>query len=272
MLPRLVRRALEPAFLLWRHRGTLRSFVRRDLKGRYASSMFGLSWAVLQPLALLGLYTFLFGSILEVRLGAEAGTSAFALYLFCGMLPWLAFSDGISRCCNVLIDHSSLIKKVVFPSELLPAYVVCSALALEVAALLAFLGVCCALGRPPGWTALALFPLMGLQVLFTLGLGLALAALNVFLRDVGQVLGLVLTTWMFLTPIFYPPDRVPQKLAPLLAANPMHHLVQAYRSALLDGQLPEGGGLGFFALVAFASLALGGWFFRRSRRAFADVV
>ena len=115
---------IEPFHLLLAHRRTIEAFVRRDIRGRYAASVLGLSWAIVQPLALLALYTFVFAYILRIRLGGSSSTAGFALYLICGMLPWLAFAEGLSRSTTVVLEHTHLIKKVVFPAEILPAYVV----------------------------------------------------------------------------------------------------------------------------------------------------
>ncbi len=262
----------EPFRTLVRHRATIASFIRRDLRGRYASSMMGMSWAIIQPLVLLALYTLVFSVILKVRLGGEGGIASFALYLFCGMLPWIAFSEAISRSAQVVLEHATLIKRVVFPSEILPAYVVGATFVMELVALGVFLFVLQFFHAPLGWILLVLPVVFAFQLMLTLGLAWVLASLNVFLRDIGQVLGLALTLGMFLTPILYTPGMVPPRLRLLLAINPLATVVQAYRDILLDGSWPALPHLAYLGVVAVVVFVVGHWFFVRSKRAFVDVL
>jgi lipopolysaccharide transport system permease protein len=262
---------VAPFHTLVRHRATIQAFVRRDIRARYVNSVLGLSWAVIVPLTLLSLYTFLFSYVLKLRLGGSGTTASFAVYLFCGMLPWLAFAEGVTRSTSVVLEHAHLIKKVVFPSEILPAFVVLAAVVSQLvglALLLAFVGAVYGLG----WTVLALPVVLALQVMLTLGLGWLLACVNVFLRDVGQVLGLAVTLAMFLTPIFYPADLVPGRFQWLLALNPLHHLVDAYRALVLEGRLPGAAGIAGLAVMALAVFVLGHWAFQRAKPAFVDVI
>ncbi len=234
--------------------------------------MMGMSWAIIQPLVLLALYTLVFSVILRVRLGGDGGIASFALYLFCGMLPWIAFSDAISRSAYVVLEHVTLIKRVVFPSEILPVYVVGATFIMELVALGVFLLVVQLFHAPLGWTLSALPLVFAFQLMLTLGLAWMLASLNVFLRDIGQVLGLALTLVMFLTPIFYTPEMLPARLRPLLLLNPMATVVHAYRKILLDGAWPALPGLAWLGGIAVAVFLVGHWFFVRSKRAFVDVL
>jgi ABC-type polysaccharide/polyol phosphate export permease len=263
---------LAPFRLLAAHRRTIYAFVRRDIHGRYVTSVLGLSWAVIQPLALLVLYTFVFSYILKIRFGEAASTSSFALYLFCGMLPWIAFSDGVMRSANVILEHAHLIKKVVFPSEILPAFTVLSALVMEAVGLFVLLAAVQVFYGGLGPTLFALPLVVALQVMLTMGFAWFLASLNVFLRDVGQVLGLVMTLWMFLTPIFYPPEAIPARVHWMLTLNPMYHVVDSYRSLILERRLPGVEQILILGGMALAAFLIGHWFFRRSRNAFVEVL
>jgi lipopolysaccharide transport system permease protein len=263
---------LAPFRTLLLHRRVIGSFVRRDLRTRYVNSVLGLSWAIIQPMSLLVLYTFVFSIVLGVRFGTDTSTSGFALYLFCGMLPWLAFSEGIGRSASVILDHATLIKKVVFPSEVLPAYVVASALATELIGLGVLLVATAVFYRLPGWSLLFLPLLIAAQALFTLGLGWILASLTVFLRDVSQFLGLGLTLWMLITPIFYPPELMPARFQFVIAANPMAYLIQGYRNVILDRRPPEPWHLLVLVAIGLGAFLAGYWFFRRSKNAFVDVL
>jgi lipopolysaccharide transport system permease protein len=263
---------VEPFRVLIVHRGTIEAFVRRDIQSRYVTSVMGASWALIQPLALLVLYTFVFSYVLRLRLGGSGTTGGFALYLFCGMLPWLAFADGVTRSASVILDQAHLIRKVVFPSEILPAYVVVSALVTELVGLAVLLAAVAVFAGGFGWSLAALPVVIVLQFLFTMGVAWLLASLNVFLRDIGQGLGLAMTLWMFLTPIFYPAEMVPAPFRWVLGLNPLHHVVQAYRDVVLEQRLPAPAHLGALALMALASYVLGYWVFRRSKHAFVDVL
>jgi lipopolysaccharide transport system permease protein len=263
---------VAPFELLVTHRRIIEAFVRRDIRARYISSVMGLSWAVIQPLALLVLYTFVFSYVLRLRLGGTDSTATFALYLFCGMLPWLAFSEGLTRSATVILEQAHLIKKVVFPSEILPPYVVTSALVIELFGLAVLLVAVGVFYRGPSWSMLLLPAILLLQFFFTVGLGWLLASVNVFLRDVGQVLGLGLTLWLFVTPIFYPAELVPARFRWVLDLNPMYYLVEAYRAVLLEQRAPGLAHAVVLAMTALAAFVVGHWFFRRSRPAFVDVL
>jgi lipopolysaccharide transport system permease protein len=263
---------MAPFRSLVAYRHTISIFVSRDIRGRYVNSALGLWWAVIQPLALLALYTFVFSYIMQGRLGETGRPEEFAFYCFCGLLPWLAVADALTRSSSVLIEQTPLIKKVVFPTEILPVHLVLSALVVEFVGLAAFVAVAMAWGRVPGWTVLALPVVVGLQFLFTAGAAWLLATLALYLRDVRQVVGLGLTLWMFLTPIVYPASLVPARFQWLLDINPMTAIVEAYRGALLDDRLPDPGPLVVFAGIAVATFVSGHWVFMRLKPSFADLL
>ena len=217
-------------------------------------------------------YAFVFSLVLRGRLGESGSTTEFALYCFCGLLPWLAVSDALTRSSSVLIEQTPLIKKVVFPSEILPIHLVLSAIVVEIVGLAVFLVVVMIWGRLPGWSLLTLPLIMVLQFFFTAGVAWLLATLAIYLRDVRQVVGLVLTLWMFLTPIVYPASLVPARFQWLLELNPMTAVVDAYRAALLDDRLPALAPLVVFAGVALVVFVSGHWVFMRSKPTFADLL
>jgi ABC-type polysaccharide/polyol phosphate export permease len=263
---------LSPFRLLAVHRRTIYAFVRRDIHGRYVTSVLGLSWAVIQPLTLLMLYTFVFSYVLKIRLGGTTSTKSFALYLFCGMLPWIAFSEGVVRSANVILEHAHLIKKVVFPSEILPAFAVTSALVMEALGLAVLLIAVQLFHDGLDVTLFALPVVIVMQVMLTMGFGWFVASLNVFLRDVGQVLGLTMTLWMFMTPIFYPPEAIPARAHWVLTVNPLYHAVESYRSLILERRMPPIEHFVILGVMALAAFFAGHWFFRRSKNAFVEVL
>ncbi|MNS69707.1 Teichoic acid translocation permease protein TagG [compost metagenome] len=262
----------NPILTLVERRSLIKTMVRRDLAARYRGSAGGALWAVLQPMAMLGLYTFVFSAILKVKFGVDGSTVAFAFYLFSGMIPWLAFSEALGRSPNAMLENANLVKKVVFPLEILPVNLVVTGLMSGLVST-AVLAVGLLLWRHAlPWTIVLLPLLWVLQYLFTQGLAWMLASVGVFMRDVGHMIGLLLTAWMFLTPIMYPASAVPEGFRWVLWANPMAALVEGYRAIMLEGVLPDAAGIGAFAAVAAVVFALGYMAFMRTKHAFADVL
>lgn len=254
------------------HRDLVKIMVVRDVLGRYRGSVMGMFWSIINPLVMLTLYTFVFSVILKVKFGVGGGTTSFALYLFCGMLPWLAFSDALTRATNVVADNSNLVKKVVFPLEILPINVTLSALVSQFFSLGILLAATLLLTQNLPVTIVLLPILLIPQVLFTLGMGWFLSSLGAYVRDLGHAIGLALTAWMFLTPIMYPESVIPQHLRWISDLNPMAVLVGTYRRLLLDGALPEWGGLMYLYGLGIAVFLGGLVFFNKLKKGFADVL
>jgi lipopolysaccharide transport system permease protein len=249
----------------------LKELVKRDFHGRYAGSALGLVWSLVQPLWLLVLFTFVFDTILQVSLLGER-TENFSVFLFAALLPWMAVHEGVTRGASAITDNSPLVKKLTFPAEVLILAAVLGALLHEAIALGVFAVVLVALGHlAPGGLPLLLVA-VPLQLALTLGLGLLLAAANVFFRDVAQVLGLVLSAWFYLTPIVYPLSLVPEWVLPLVLFNPLTALVELYRQALLGGTLELPPGTGSLAVLAVVVLGSGAWLFRRLAPSFVDEI
>jgi ABC-type polysaccharide/polyol phosphate export permease len=247
----------------------LRELVRRDFQARYAGSALGFLWSFALPLWQLLLFTFVFSGILRISLLGER-TESFALFLFCGLLPFMAVSEGATRAATAVTDNAPLVKKLRFPVSLLVITVVVTALLHEAIALAVFLVVLALLGEASlsslGWLLVA----VPLQVALTVGIGLLLSAVHVFLRDVAQVLGLLFSAWFYFTPIVYPLDRVPEPFRRWIELNPLTALVDLYRSALLGGLPAATTGVVALGVGAAVVLVLGLVTFRRLAPAFAD--
>lgn len=253
------------------HLFLLRELVKRDFQGRYAGSALGLVWSFLQPLWMLLLFTFVFSTVMKISL-AGARTGHFAIFLFSGLLPWMAVQEGVSRASTAITDNSSLVKKLRFPAEILVLAVVLAALLHEAIAALIFLGVLGFLGELT-WGGLPMLLLaVPLQVALTLGLGLLLGAVNVFFRDIAQVLGMLFTGWFYLTPIVYPAAAVPARFRGWIELNPLTALVELYRQSFLGGGLALVPGTGALALAAAVLLCAGFLLFRRLKTAFVDEI
>lgn len=250
----------------------LRELVKRDLQGRYSGSLLGFFWALVQPLWQFVLFTFVFSTVMRVSPVGER-TASFAVFLFSGLLPWLAFHETLVRSSTAITDNAALIKKVTFPSEILVLAVAVSALVQEALALGVFAAVLAARGEM-AWSGLPwLLVAVPLQLALAIGLGLLLAGAQVFVRDVAPVVGLVLSGWFYLTPIVYPLGLVPERYRSWIAVNPLTTVVGLYRSALLGA--PPGASVVpalQLALLSGVVLSAGLLAFRRLRPAFVDSI
>jgi lipopolysaccharide transport system permease protein len=248
----------------------LKELVRRDFQGRYAGSALGLVWSFVQPLWMLLLFTFVFSTVMQMKIpGLSQRTGSFAVFLFCGLLPWMALQEGALRASTAITDNSSLVKKLRFPAEILVLAVVLAALlheAIAAAIVLAFRGE-----LHPGGLPLLLLA-VPLQVALTLGLGLLLSGVHVFFRDTAQVLGMAFTGWFYLTPIVYSSGMVPGRFRSWIELNPLTPLVGLYRQAFLGDSPALVPGTGVLAVVAAVLLYAGFLLFGRLKTAFVDEI
>ncbi len=259
------------------HLPLLGQLVRRDVRQRYQGSMLGVIWSFVMPLLMLGIYTFVFSVVFEARWQtgeavAPVNTSEFALILFTGLSIHLYFSECIVRAPQLILNHASYVTRVVFPLEILPIMMVASAGFHYLTTTSVLLGFILILKGSLPLTALWLPIVLLPMVLLLLGLSWILASLGVFLRDLGHLMQLIPTVLLFLSPVFYPAEALPEAFRPYLQLNPLTVIVENTRAVLIFGHLPA-----FLPLALYASLglmAMGGgyWWFQRTRRAFADVL
>ena len=257
---------------LYIQRDLIRNFVVRDLKARYVGSFMGFFWSVIHPIVLLVSYTFVFSVIFGLRPRPDSGTTSFPLFLFCSILPWLFFQETLQRSSTVLIENANLLTKTIFPSEILPLVVMLSALVNHLIGFaILFIILIFAMGK------ISLFILFlpvyfCLLMLFTLGVSWFVSSLNVFIRDVSQILSVILTFWFWFTPIFYSVEQFPRKFIYLVHFNPLAHFVSGYRDALLRMRMPDLKILAILAVVSLLVFAAGGLFFRKTKREFVDIL
>lgn len=257
---------------LVRRRALVGNLVARDFQQRYVGSAMGWLWGIVHPAVLLLSYTFVFSLVFQVRPLPGSGTDSFALYLFAGILPWLLFQDTVQRSVTSVVDYSNLITRTMFPSEVLPISLFISGLLNHLLGLLVLL-VIAALVVKKVTIFILLVPLyLFLLALFTIGFSWLVSSLHVFLRDTAQGLSIVLTFWFWLTPIFFPVEKLPEKVRWIARINPLAYLVEAYRKCLLAGQAPAFADLGIVAAFAIVSFVGGGLFFRYTKRGFGDVL
>jgi lipopolysaccharide transport system permease protein len=251
----------------------VRALVARDLRSRYVGSALGAFWSIAHPLLQLATFTFVFATVMKVRVADAGGTDVpFVLYLACGLFPWLAIQESVTRSATCLVDNPTLVKRVVFPVEVLPVQLACSAMVHQLIGTVMLLALMAAFGFPPRFSLLALPLLLAAQLVLSVGLGWAVAALHVYFRDTAQALGVLLPVWFYLTPIIYPQHLVPPFLQPVLALNPLTPLVQAYRDVFLYGLVPSGLGALWLAAASLGVLTVGAMIFTRARGEFADLV
>ncbi|MHC5727977.1 MAG: ABC transporter permease [Nostoc sp.] len=262
---------------LWVNFDLLRTLVRRDLEARYKGSVLGNLWPLLNQLSQLLIYTYVFSTVLKVKLttlkGLPANNFTFGLWLFAGLLPWIAFTGGLMQSANSVVGQPNLVKKVVFPLALLPLVPVLSTFiesSFGLMALIFFVAVT----SHTLHTTLALLPLVWLtQLLLTAGLGYLAAGLTVFLRDIPQTLGVILNIWFYATPIIYPASAIPEEWRGwVFWLNPMTAIAEVYRDIVLVGEVKHWSEWGVSSLIAVVVFFGGLWCYRRLRPAFADVL
>jgi lipopolysaccharide transport system permease protein len=266
------RRIWQPLWQLPSRAGLIFSFAKRELLGRYKGSVLGIAWAVLTPAVMIAIFTFVFSGIFGARFGAGDSHWDYALYLFCGLLPWTMFQESVQQSANTILAHSNLVKRVVFPLETLPAAQVLAALGNQLFATIALLIATIVVRQRLELTVLWLPVLLLPQLLFALGAAWLIGSLGVFLRDITQGVTLLLMAWMYLTPIIYPESLVPERFRTFTNLNPFTPLVRSYRRIFLEGSAPDWSGLAYFAIFASIVFLFGYWWFARTRKGFADVV
>lgn len=263
----------EMAASFWRNRQLIRNLVQREVLGRYKGSVLGIFWSLVTPIFMLAVYTFVFSVVFKARWGGGSDSKTeFALLLFAGLIIFNLFSECIGRAPGLILANVNYVKKVVFPLEVLPWVSMGSALFHFAVSLGVWLVAYLVLFGVPHWH-IVLLPLVVLPlVLFVMGLSWALASLGVYLRDVGQIIGLVITVLMFLTPIFYPASALPEAYQPLMFFNPLTLPIEMARDMLYWGKVPQLGTLAIYTAGAGAFAMLGFAWFQKTRKGFADVI
>ena len=258
---------------LWQHRGLIATMTKREVIGRYRGSMLGILWSFFNPIFMLVVYTFVFSVVFQARwTGGSESRLEFALILFSGLLVYTLFSECINRAPGIVLSNANYVKKVVFPLEVLPVVALLTAafhLAISFVVWLLFYMIF--FGIPQ--ITILLFPMVLIPLLlFTLGVSLALASLGVFLRDVAQIVSVITTALLFVSPIFFPVSALPEKFQTLIHLNPLTPVIEATREVLIFGEVPSIslwiGQLVVSGLVVWVGYA---WF-QKMRKGFADVI
>ena len=248
---------------LWHYRGFILGSVKREFQSKYRNSMLGAAWTVINPLAMIVVYTVIFSQVMRAKLPGIDSTFAYSIYLCAGILTWGLFSEILAKAQSVFIDNANLLKKVSFPRLCLPIIVVVNAI-LNFAIIFTLFSIFLIVSDNfPGWVYFSIFPVLFINILFAIGLGITVGVLNVFFRDIGQLFTILLQFWFWLTPIIYPISIIPEQLRVYVELNPMVNIISAYQTILVRGEPPQWQTLWVVFVVAILLCLIGLSLFRK---------
>lgn len=259
---------------MWSNRQLILHMTKRDVIGRYKGSVMGVMWSLFNPLFLLVIYTFVFSVVFKARWGTDLheSKSQFAILLFVGMIVHGLFAETLNRAPGLILGNVSYVKKIVFPLEILPVVAIGAALFHALVSVLVLVVAFVVLNGYLQWTIIFL-PLVLLPlIVLTLGAAWGLASLGVFLRDVAQPIGLIMTVLLFASPVFYPITALPERIRPWLMINPLTFVIEQARAVLIFGQLPDWTGLAIYSLASVLIAWIGYAWFQKTRKGFANVL
>ena len=258
------------AHQLWLYRNFITGSVKREFQSKYLNSLLGVAWTVIQPLAMILVYTIIFSQIMRAKLPGVESQYAYSIYLCAGILTWGLFSEVTSRAQNMFLDNANLLKKLSFPWYCLPVTIIASAFLNFLIILGLFLVFLIITGNFPGWVIITAIPVLAVQLFLAGSLGLMLGVLNVFFRDVGQLYTVVLQFWFWLTPIVYPLVILPEHLQQVIKLNPMTGLMSAYQALFTRSQVPDWSSLLPAMIVAMVFFLLAANLFRKHATEIVD--
>lgn len=253
----------EMLLAIYRYRGFIFGSVKREFQSKYQKSMLGATWLILQPLSMILVYTLVFSQVMKARLPGDVGTFSYSIYLCIGIITWGLFAEIVGRGQNVFIENAGLLKKLNFPRICLPIIVVLSALINFLIIFLLFAIFLIITGNFYPLSIAALIIPIIIQVLFSTGLGISLGVMNVFFRDIGQFVTVLLQFWFWFTPIVYVMSTLPERAQSLLRFNPMAILVDNYQQIIINQQMPNWSALWPVAVLAFLLCIFGIYLFRK---------
>lgn len=257
---------------LWAYRFFIISSIITEFRSRFARSKLGGAWMVLHPLAQVAIYALVLSAVLSAKLPGIDNRYAYAIYLMAGTLGWSLFSEVLVRSLNIFIENANLLKKVMFPKLALPLVLTGSALITNALLCIAILVVFGLLGHLPSLTLFWIPFLTLLTLALALGLGLSLGILNVFIRDIGQIIPIILQFWFWLTPVVYSTQMIPEKYHTLMLINPMTGIVMSYHDVLVYNKMPDVSLLIYPAIIAIVGLVLALVMYKGANEEMADVL
>ncbi|HRD32791.1 MAG TPA: ABC transporter permease [Rhodocyclaceae bacterium] len=255
---------------LWAYRGFIKGAVRREFQSRYLRTQFGVFWVIAHPLAMITIYTLIFAELLRPTLAGHDTPYAFSIYLCAGVLTWGLFAETLGRGVSIFVDNAGLLKKVSFPKLCLPVIVVLSSWLHFTIVIGVFIAVLLVIGQFPGWVVLWAIPIVLLQTGLAIGLGILLATINTFYRDVGQAVGVILQFWFWLTPIVYPVTILPEPVSRAIELNPVWPIIRAHQTIFLEQTMPDWPHLVYPAVLTVILLFVGMYAFHRLQGEIVD--
>jgi lipopolysaccharide transport system permease protein len=258
----------------WKNRQLISQMTRREVVGRYQGSVLGLAWSFFNPMLLLAVYTFVFSVVFKSKwnVGSSESNSEYAIVLFVGLIVHGLFAEVANRSPVMILGNANFVKKVVFPLELLPIIALLAALFHTLVSVMVLLLAVVCFGGELSWSAL-LFPIILLPFsVFIAGTSWFLASFGVFIRDVGQTVGLLTMVMMFLAPVVYPASAVPERLRPWLLANPLTFIIEQARNVLIWNHAVDWQGWFIYSAAAVVFAWMGYFWFQKTRAGFADVI
>ncbi len=259
---------------LWRNRQLIIQMTKREVVGRYKGSILGIAWSFFHPLLMLSIYTFVFSVVFKSRWGVSNDETRiqFAIVLFVGMIVHRLFAEVIDRSPTLITSNVNFVKKVVFPLDILPSVAIGAALFHSLVSFGVLIVAFVLFNGYLNWTAIFIPFILFPFIILTLGVALMLASLGVFLRDLGQITGIITMILLFFSPIFYPVTALPVELQPWIMANPLTFIIEQIRGVVIWGNLPNWIGLGIYTLAAIIVAWAGYAWFQKTRKGFADVL
>lgn len=256
--------------LLNKYKNMIIQTALNEIKARYAGSILGLIWVILYPMLFLGAYACIYIYVFNVRFNLF-NTNEYVVLIFCGLIPFLGFSESLSSGISSVTSNSTLMKNTLFPIELIPVKTLIASQTTQAAGFILLIIALGALGKLSIYTPLFLL-LWLLQMMFTLGVVWIISSLNVIIRDLQNIISVVIMFLMMVSPIAYPVEMIPENLQPFLALNPLYYIIISYQDVLMFGRFPTG--MIFYKFMAFSiiTFAAGYWFFTKMKKVFADNV
>ena len=261
-----VRSFIKSRELIWQ-------LVRREISLRYSCSFLGIIWSFINPLAMLMVYSFVFGTVFKARWGGSATESEdYTILLFVGMLMHGLFAECLSKSATLIVANSNYVKKIIFPLDILPWTIIGAALFHLLTGLVVLSGLQLILSGGLQWTFMYLPLILVPYILFLAGLSWFVSALGVYFRDIAQLVGMITAIMMFLSPVFYSIDSIPERFRPYMMANPLTLVIEQTRKILIYGVQPDFQVLLILSIVGIFTSGIGLWFFNKTRKGFSDVL
>lgn len=258
----------------FKFKGLIWDLVKRDLKIRYQGSFIGKYWNVVHPLAMIAIYTLVFSQVMKAKMGGglEDNPFGYTIYLCAGLIPWIFFSDAVTRGTDTFVENSHLIKKVSFPLELMPIVTIGSGFVTFMISMVMYIGLIVFTGVPLANAMLAMPVAMVLMAVFALGLAMFFGAVNVFFRDTKQIVSIIFQVWFWLTPVVYFVSAVPERWKWLFALNPAYYFIAIFQSIFVTGRLPDAATLQIATALALTAFICGTLMLARCKNDIPDEI